>query len=614
MFNSCFGKLKTTVLIGALLVFSTWGQLQALQTERPRAVDLLPERTVVFVQIDDLRDLTTQFWESGMGKMLQDEQVAPLATELYGEALAAYEGIQGEIGDFSLDQLQALPQGEICFAIVNPRRKDPGFVLLMDIDKESDTATELLAFLEEEAGAAVDTEDQEGITIHEFDTGDDEFFYVLHEGTFLACTDNNVLKEMVGRWQGASFETKPLSKNRKFTTIMRKCRSTEDLPMAASFFVDPIETYRAFTRGNMGARAALGFLPLLGLDGVLGVGGSVLYNEKGFESILHAHVLLANPRAGILKMIAMKPGMYHPEAFVPEDCASYMTSHWDRGTFLAELKKIVDGFGGEDTFEKGIEELSAQIEVDFQAEFIDNLEGRLTYYSFMLSPTVFNSQSHGGALRVEDPEQARAFISTVIEKAIDGEFEAEHTYEGITYWAESDDRIEDRAERRRQRLEDAGITDQADMPSYVRRPRPCVAVIDDYLVFCDSVEMLKASVDTYTGKTPSLAESDFYVETTDQMLTLLDTQLPSMSAFSRPDISLKFMFDLLKADATQDFMDQGAESNDSIADVVRVIQDNPLPEFEELAKYFPPNGGFVVDDESGLHLLFFQTKPVDLDD
>ena len=579
-----------------------WGQ------ERPKAVDLLPERTVVYVHIDNLRQLTTQFWETGMGQMLQDERVAPLVNELYGETKAAYEKIQSEVGDFSLEQLQSLPTGEICFAIINPRRSDPGYVLLMDVDQESGTADEVLDFINEKAAEDESRLDdtQEGVfTIHRSRIDDTTVHYVLHEGTFLACTHEKTMQTMLARWQGNTTEDECLAENRKFTTIMNKCRSTEDLPLAMSFYVDPIEIYRAYTRGNVGARAALGFLPLLGLDGVLGFGGAAIVNEGGYESIMHAHMLLANPRAGILKMIAMKPGVYQPEPFVPEDSVNYVTSHWSPGEFMSELEKIVDGFGGDGFYQEGIESIDEELGIDFQAQFLDNIEGRLTYFSIFLPDTVLNSQSHVGSLRVLDPETAKGFIRGILAEPLEEQNAEEKEYKGVLYWTRSEKSLKEREERRRRWREE---NDRPERQG-VRDMRPSVGILDDYLVLSDSEDTLKAAIDCFREDAPTLIESELYTETTDHMLRLLDTQLPSASFFSRPDLSMRFIFDLVESEAAVDWMDQSIEEDEEWSGVVRAIKENPLPDFDELAEYFPPNGGFIVDDESGLHMLFFQVKP-----
>ena len=91
---------------------------------------------------------------------------------------------------------------------------------------------------------------------------------------------------------------------------MNRCLGNNELEPEARFFIDPIGLTRSATRGNFAAQAAINFLPIIGLDGLLGVGGSMLLSEDDFESVVHGHILLSNPRKGILEMLALKPTDY----------------------------------------------------------------------------------------------------------------------------------------------------------------------------------------------------------------------------------------------------------------------------------------------------------------
>ena len=51
-------------------------------------------------------------------------------------------------------------------------------------------------------------------------------------------------------------------------------------------------------------------LPVLGVDGLLGVGASMTMDAGQFDSVMHAHVLLDNPRTGVLEMIAHGVGRH----------------------------------------------------------------------------------------------------------------------------------------------------------------------------------------------------------------------------------------------------------------------------------------------------------------
>ena len=74
---------------------------------------------------------------------------------------------------------------------------------------------------------------------------------------------------------------------------------------------------RALTRGNPAAATGLALLPAIGLDGLLGVGVSLQLAEGDFDNLMHAHILLDQPRDGVLDLIALTSGSTQPETWVP---------------------------------------------------------------------------------------------------------------------------------------------------------------------------------------------------------------------------------------------------------------------------------------------------------
>ena len=47
--------------------------------QRPNSAELLPETTVVYVQVDNIRELTEKLQETNFGKMMVDENIAPVS-------------------------------------------------------------------------------------------------------------------------------------------------------------------------------------------------------------------------------------------------------------------------------------------------------------------------------------------------------------------------------------------------------------------------------------------------------------------------------------------------------------------------------------------------------
>src|SRR4029453_18639146 len=54
------------------------------RAERPVAPKLLPENTLAMIRVADAQELNTKFRDTALGRMLQDEKIAPLVSQLYG--------------------------------------------------------------------------------------------------------------------------------------------------------------------------------------------------------------------------------------------------------------------------------------------------------------------------------------------------------------------------------------------------------------------------------------------------------------------------------------------------------------------------------------------------
>ena len=604
------------------------------EIERPKAVDLLPERTALYIQIDNVRDLVQDFKDSNFGRMLQDERIAPFVEQLYGEAKSAVDQLMEdeEVG-FSVGDLMSLPAGEVCFAVITPRRDTPKFALIMDVPEDSDVAQRLIDRAREQARdeAEFDEGSVENIPYQIIrGNGDDEtVYYLLHEGTLVGCNDQEVFEELMTRWLGEPPEDdRTLAGNRKFVTIMNKCKSTEELPMSFSIFCDPIMLARSATMKEPEAKLVFAALPTLGLDGVSAVGGAALFNEKNYESVFHGHLLLTNPRAGILEMIALRPGFYDPELFVPEDTVTYATSSWDFRKFLSELEKIVDTFMGDGAFQKQIDEnINEQLNINFQEDVLENLAGRVSFIQWNSETPTLDGQCNGMSVQINDPAAAREFMESVLDRIEEEEgdnalpVEAEH--KGITFW-HAPSSFEEMGRQARQRWRDRREEQGEDLPTddnegrtqlQLNETQPCWALIEDNFVLTGNIKFMEHLIETFDGEHNRLTDNEEFKSTMQEIRTLMDGNLPSMLSYSRPDQSLKIFYDLLETDNTRDFLKDRYDDNPFFSILSDLLEENELPPFEDLAGYFPPQGSFVVNDETGFHFLAFQRRAqVDEDD
>ncbi|MFO0526803.1 MAG: hypothetical protein ACK52A_01750 [Planctomycetota bacterium] len=617
--SSARGARSSAPIRGAGILLALFGlllpaSLATGQQARPAAEELFPETTVLFLQIQNVRELAEDFMSTNMGNLMKQEKIAPLAEELWGQAKEAYAEVQDEVG-VSLEDMQSLPTGEISFAAIAPRRADIQFAMLMDIDPESDSFKNMERVGRERGELEGATFEDEETADVKFTTvarpdGEGQFVYFIKDGTFVITTDKALSQQIVDRWVGREVEKiRPLKDNRKFVTIMNRCRGTKEVPPEARMYMDPIEFFRASTRGDVGTQAALNFLPILGLDGLLGVGGSVIFDEQGFESVTHLHLMLANPRAGILEMLALKPGKYQPQLWVSDQAVSYVSTSWDVNKVYAELGKMVDLFTSEGEFERQVEtNVNERLELNLKDDILAAMDGRFTVTSWVEPPARLNSQVNAIGLGLSDPEKAEEIIRHRSQRAIDARGDQEDAeppvieekYKGITIWTAPVP--EDRRERIRQRRE------EGEMQFEIRIPEPGFAIIDGSLVAADSVSFIKFAIDTYKGENPPLVDDPSFKQVSRQMTNLLGTDMPAAIFYSQPGPMMESMLNLAKGDDVKGALERGGEENRFVKNFQRALEDNPLPDWEEIRDFFASSGGFITSDDSGYHALLFNLK------
>ncbi len=274
---------------------------------------------------------------TSMGRLGQDEKIKPLIMQLYGSAAQAFSQIQDQLG-VSLGEILAIPQGEMCAAIVGREEGMPAVFVMMDVGDNLATVQKLLDAAQRQAvrdGQTKRTEDVDGVTLT---IVGDKFTFCDRDNTVLFSSSPGLIKEILKIWSGGE-DVATLADNIQFTTIMRRSVGTKDERPQVTWYVDPIELFEGFSQNNTGGRVALAMLPLLGLDGVKSAGGSFILDTEEFDSVSQMHLLLDNPRKGILEMLAVESGDVEPEDWVPTDAASYMTVNWDFQKTLGARRK-----------------------------------------------------------------------------------------------------------------------------------------------------------------------------------------------------------------------------------------------------------------------------------
>lgn len=597
------------------------------RAERPSAMKLFPEESVVFVRIADAHNLGERIQQTSTGRMFQDPQLKPFVENLYGKAGELYATeAEGKLG-ISWDDLKKLPKGEVAFAVVARPQKRPALLLLIDQGDEPSVADKLVdkaLDLAEQKGGEFSKEkigDVEVTVVRDKDRENRMFGVFQRENTIVVATDPNVLRGVLWHWDhsgeaGASASAdeakttnvaassdpasenkeaefvpgRTLAENERFATIVKECRRSQDPPPQLVFFVDPIELARNVGRGNGGFQFVMGLFPALGIDGLMGLGGAVTYATDEYDNLAQFHVLLENPRAGVMLLPAFQAGETTPQPFVPLAVETFMTWNWNLRTTYDRLVTLVDQYRYKGSVDKFVKEnISDKLGIDVPSQIIDNLKGRFTWTIGYERPSRFRGQSHVIAAELADENAATESLKTVMGKF--PELFEERQFGNVTYYAILNNDLKEIA------AEDRPIN-------------PFVAIMDGYFFVGTSCQRFEQSVAARDGTIERLVDSNDYALTSAVIGRETTGTTPVMFTMSRFEETLRQWYDLLTSEKTRALIDENKEGNAFLKALADAMEENQLPPFDVLTPYLAPGGGILYDTDSGYHGITFTLRNV----
>ena len=549
--------------------------------------------------------MLVKFRETAMGKMSQDEQIRPLVSQVYVAAQDAWKQIEDRVG-VPLDRILKVPQGEICVAVVPMEEGPPGVIALLDTRDQVVTARKLLETGERELlenGGEKNSEkiEQVSVTVYHLPNGQ-TIAQFEKDGTFVVTTQKTLVAPLLKAWAGQA-EGKRLADNEKFVSIMNRCGGSDEVRPHITWYVDPIEGARRILRGTPGA-FTLALFPVLGLDGLKGVGGSMTFSPGEFDAVQHMHLLLDNPRAGVIDLLQMGGGDTTPENWVPGDVVNYTTFHWKFDETFEKGAKLFNSLQGDNALQNGIRSrFSERLGIDIEKELLPLLDGRVTIVNWIEKPIRINSQTNIIGVKLKDPQAAKPLLDKVVERFT--ERLERKAFAGVTYWM--------MPLPQGGPVVRAGANDEA--PQADDRPRPtlrqpegCICILGDYLMLCDSSAALHQCIVTMSDAKTSLANELDYKLIAAKIKRQVGGDTAGMVVFSRPEQGMRFLYDMAQGEDARRFLDRRSEDNPFVRDIDKALKDNPLPPFSVLAKYLAPSGGMVTVDETGFHYMTFSLK------
>ncbi|GAB6164345.1 hypothetical protein JCM19992_03450 [Thermostilla marina] len=579
-------------VLGAALLFAVQHHAAA---QSLKAADWFPEETAVFLAVPDVPGFLDANAQTSGGRMMQDPKLRAFAGDLWSRLGEQIKQLEDRIG-VTVDQIKEIFQGELAFGVVASENQSPAVLLLIEAKDHTDTVEKLLQAVGarmERGGAKKIEDDILGTTLITYErTGNRarEFAYFARDGYVVMGSDIEVVRGALERAVDG-IATPPFAENKKFDTIATRYRSVQTENPHFVWFADPIELMRGIAVRRSQMQLTLALMPVLGLDGLTAVGGAQTFNAPPLDSVSEMHILLDEPRTGVLELINMRPGDLTPEPFVPAGASNYWTVTWDLPATYKALEKLVDGFRGEGNFQRTIADgFKESTDISLEDDLIAGATGRLSLITQVLFEGKLNPQSTAFAIEMKDEATAAELLGRVVakqKKNLDEMSSGEITF----YAVKQGDRPEG-------------------MPDEVRRPRPTFGAMGRWLVVAESVEFYREMAAVQQGTKNALADDLEFKLVLSKVKELAGNRKPSLLMYTRPEEGIRQLLNLANNPAIRRGIRAGAERGDNpfIAALAETMESNELPTPAELAKYFAPAGAFVVDDETGLHMYSFALK------
>jgi hypothetical protein len=575
-----------------------WAAAPALAAD-PSAANRLPEETVAYLRIQNTSELVERLEQTALGLAFQDPQVRPLVEHLWSSVVPTLERFEEQMG-VGLDEVAKAAPGQLVVALVSvPEMPAAGVIMFRPLSPDAlDKTLERGGGRLQELGFTPSSDSVDGaqLSILTREEGPfEELIQLRLDDWRIITTDRAVAAAIVGLWRGEAIPR--LSDHPPFRTIMTRCAS-EGSSSQVDWFVDPIGTARAVTRGNLGAAAAMAMLPALGADGFRAIGGRVTVADENYDIIFRTHLLLEPPRDGVLKLLALQQGSSDPEPWVPADAASYVTWQLDIQKVYASLQEVVDGLRGEGALARMVDQrLSERLGVDVQEEVLPLLAGRITQIVRFERPASPTSQTNAIGVELTDGAKFRAPLAQVVEK-FSGSIETS-TFAGVDIyqWTGGASSSESQSPR-------AGGNAQEGAELTTGRPQPVAAILGKYFVVADRLSLMQQMIMTSDEAAPRLGdELDFKLIV--GKLNRQSTTGPSMIRFERPDEGLRYLYQMLQTDELRQKIHEQRERHPFFQALDEMLTEKRLPPFEVFGQFLAPSGSMLVNEESGFHHVSF---------
>lgn len=604
--------MHRVALVGGLWLVGTAGLPIAARAGAP-SERVLPDSTVFMFKINDVKQFREGFRGSHYGQLWNDPSMKDFRDDLTQKLKDATRPIKEKIG-VDLGELMELPQGPLTVAVLG--RDDPrfplGIVVMADAGANKGKMTDVLKKLArqaEETGARASEETFNGLTLHILRVTPDEkpkakdekandappelsASWAEADGTFYMCVGSpgggvELLKDLTAHREGRD---NALAANENFARTQNKVGSDKAQAVWFLDFGRLIKlVLKANAKGNEAqAQQSEAQLQMLGINGLKSVGGSLSFGAGRFDTLTRTFFLAPKPTSGILKIFSFPPIRLRPEPWVPATVASYQTFSWDLDNAFDAINELVN------TFQPGmLNILEGQLAgpngepLSFQKDIFGPLGDRITLITDFKKPVKEDSQRMLLGVALEDAKAFQATFNRILELA--GAAPAKREFQGTTIYDF-----------------DFNVPNPNAAGAAPTMTKISLAVAKNTLFITPQTSLLEQVL--RPGNAPLEENASF------QTLVKEMPESASGMTFVRPEESARVFYDLIKSGQYEKAVQQmfGANARgprpQQVPQLGKVIANEKLPEFSELAKYLTLSGSYSLMEDDGFTMTGFTLK------
>lgn len=545
----------------------------------------VPQDCILFVNVANAKSLKEKLEGTDLARLYKDPQMQPFVNGIKTELAKTLAAVEEEVSiDFK--RLLSTPQGQMAVAAgVKGNIKNFYVLFLADVSGKEDVANETLNLVSQKLEQEGLTKQSKGnLTVYRLDKNEPvELAFTVQENVLAIGINSEVLQETLARLDGASGS---LGSSDAYRGFRNKAGGTGDL----EFFVNLRRIFDQVTQ----IPQAQPFVDAFGADKFEYAGVNISIGKDDFEFVSRSMIVTNGP-SQIFQLLNMPAKPTSPQAWVPQNVASYSSFHWDLDKFYSTLGEILDRFlpGALQQAEFMVSQFPSPDNpfiTSIKGDIIGPLGNRLTTVGDLGESRGLPVSRTLIAWELDDAEKLNNLVGNLM--VLFGQLLETKTVKGATVYSY-----------------DVGSLLALQMQDQ-NAPVPvgvvAFTIANSQLYLTTHIELLD-TVLNFSGA--GLAESAEYR----RIASKFPANTSSIS-FVRSEAQGRAFWQMLKSGQLSKMLRGAAEQQDEDADArliegwATALDGSNLPDFEQVKQHFTTSGGFSVMDQNGLQTTYYTLK------